>query len=85
MLYHSDYDWETPGSVRACQDCLSNYGAVNSQLWPMDWTDRALLKVFTKYGWFLACQQEQERVKLIQLMFNTVLQASFKVTISLII
>ena len=42
----------------------------------MDWTDRALLKIYTKFGWFSACQNEQDRVKLIRLLFNTVLQVN---------
>ena len=69
-----DYDWEEPTSVRQCQDCLINYGAVNSQIWPMDYTDRALHKVYVKYGWFAMCQNETERVKLIRMLFNNVLQ-----------
>ena len=45
----SDFDWVLPTNLKQCQDSLLNFATVNRSLWPYDFTDISLSKVFSRY------------------------------------
>ena len=69
-----DYDWTLPNTIKQCQDSILNFGAVNRSLWPFDHTDIALTKIFNRYDWFVAADSSADRVKLVQLLFNRIME-----------
>ena len=56
----SDYDWVLPNNVRQCQDSILIFAAVNRSLWPYDYTDIALTRVYNRYDWCGAAHSESD-------------------------
>ena len=70
----SDFDWTLPSSIKHCRDAVLNFATVNRALWPYDTTDISLMKVFDRYDWCIAANNDGHRARLIRAVFNRYFQ-----------
>ena len=66
--------WEQAGTISQATEAVISYGCCLQQLWPLDTTGWALIRLFNRFKWLVAVQPSKTRVDLISSSFNRIVK-----------